>query len=750
MDEDGDYEDWIEIYNDGADIINLQGFSLTDNPNNPQKWIFPEVQLAPDSFLVIFASGKDRTTGAVLHTNFKISIDGESIMLSNSEGAMVDYMPNVVLTTDRSFGRLPDGWEEMIIFEGSTPGATNMEGTAYTPLEDSIYFSVEQGLHESSFDLELTNLNPDSKIYYTLDGSDPDTTDHLYQEPLFIQQNDTPNNISTIPTTDPGALHPYDWLPPGGFVFKGSVIKARSFQEGQTTSPVSVASYFVHENIKDKFNKLPIISIVTDSLHFFDEETGIYVPGIMADQNADTSWWGYGNFYGSGKNWEKPAHMSLFEGDGSLSITQNIGIRMHGFSTRSLPMKSLRLYARNQYGKDQFDYAFFPGTEVTRYKRILLRQGGNDFGHNYCADALSSLLTEDFNFLKQSYRPAVLLINGEFWGITNIRDRIDKYFMEYKTGLSADTESIDMLEGWFTPVAGNPESFTELLAYFGDNDLSDPAIYDYVSSQIDISNFIDFYIAKLYIGVWDWPGNNIRIWRNNSNITPWRWIFFDNDQCFQDPTFDSMEHATMVDGPPWPNPNYSTIMFRKLLTNAEFRGQFLDAFEFRLETSFTSQRFNLLLDSIVDLIGPVMEEHINRWQYPASLSHWEHEIKILRDFGDNRPCHMREILINYFEITNPDFAANVCDTITPSPEAEISDVIKVWPNPTIGELYIATAADSINEVIVSDITGRFIFRKQFPKAVEVAHITLPELSSGLYILRAETGHSTHVQQFVYR
>src|SRR5690606_24445536 len=203
-----------------------------------------------------------------------------------------------------------------------------------------------------------------------------------------------------------------------------------------------------------------------------------------------------------------------------------------------------------------------------------------------------------------------------------------------------------------------------------------------------------FYIAKIYVGVIDWPGNNNRIWRNGVSETPWRWIFFDNDRCFQDPAFNSMEHATMVNGPPWPNPNISTILFRKLLTNEEFKELFLKAFEFRLETSFKSERFIRLLDSIVTRIEPVMEEHINRWQYPSSISNWEKEIKILREFGQHRPCHMREILINFFEIENPDeYAAHVCDTLTPTPSwnVEFPDVIKIWPNPTTDKLWTSVS-----------------------------------------------------------
>src|SRR5690606_11461489 len=186
VDEDGEFEDWIELYNAGTDTFNLLGYSISDNANHPQKWLFPEVVLLPDSFLVVFASGKDRTSGPFLHTNFKISIEGEPILLSNPSGEIVDYVQNVALTTNHSFGKLPDGGEEMIIFENSTPGSSNMGGTAYIPLEDSIFFSVDQGFYETAFDLELTNLNPEAKIYYTLDGSDPDTTDYLYLEPLLI------------------------------------------------------------------------------------------------------------------------------------------------------------------------------------------------------------------------------------------------------------------------------------------------------------------------------------------------------------------------------------------------------------------------------------------------------------------------------------------------------------------------------------------------------------------------------------
>ena len=110
-DEDGDYSDWIEIYNPGTQAINLSGWSLSDDPEQPDKWPFPDRTLAGGEYLVVFASGKHRTSpdpDAPLHTNFRLRKSGEYLGLHRrlDPASPDDMVLNVpVQFADLSYGR---------------------------------------------------------------------------------------------------------------------------------------------------------------------------------------------------------------------------------------------------------------------------------------------------------------------------------------------------------------------------------------------------------------------------------------------------------------------------------------------------------------------------------------------------------------------------------------------------------------------------------------------------------------------
>jgi hypothetical protein len=196
-DEDGDYSDWIELYNNGNTIVNLTGLFITDDSLNLSKWAFPDIELKPDSFLLIFASGKNKINEPFYHTNFKINSDGEVLLMSDSLGNLIDYFSPITLDEDISYGRRPDG-------------------------TDNFYF----------FDLPTS-----STIFYTLDGSIPNLSSEQYTEPLWINYRyDDPNIISEIPTTpDSTYISSYYWLPPDGLVDKATVLRIRSYHNFEST-----------------------------------------------------------------------------------------------------------------------------------------------------------------------------------------------------------------------------------------------------------------------------------------------------------------------------------------------------------------------------------------------------------------------------------------------------------------------------------------------------------------------------------
>ena len=749
-DEDGDYEDWIELYNGTDTVINLMGYCLTDDPDNPDQWTFPDVVIPSDEFLFIFASGKDRLTGPYLHTNFSLKMSGEIILLSDPENQIIDFFDPVELTTDNSYGRKPDGTPDHVFFNGSTPGYSNNQQSLLVELPDTLSFSHPQGFYTEPFALIIANLQEDAQVRFTLNGSDPTIESMLYEDSLLIYNREAdPNCICTIPTNPETAPDAYRWRPPAGQVFKGTVIKVRSFIDGQPASQIYRQSYFVDPEIFTRYN-LPVISIITDSVNLFGYETGIYVPGLHHDLNPSWEWYyGTGNYHQRGVEWEREANMTLFEPDGEPAFQQNVGVRIHGTGSRALSEKSLRIYARNRYGKNTIEYRFFPEKEVDVFRRVILRNSGQDFLTTILTDAFSQRVVAHLDLETISSRPSVVFINGEFWGIHNIRDRNDKYYLEYCCG--ADPEQIDYLEGGGSIVEGSNQDYSAMMQYIQNNDMSLDEHYMAVENQIDVDNYIDYIITKQHIAVYDWPGNNIEFWRPQTEGAKWRWILFDNDESFTYWDFNSIVHSTLEGGLEWPNPDWSTRLFRNLLKNETFRQKYLDRFVFHLFNTFSEERINQYLDSLIIHYEPVLEEHINRWQFPEKYTYWEYYINRIRMFAEKRPCIMVEHLVEHFEISDTTFAYGICNSnFWGNPSHHPDDRLMVYPNPSsslVNVEFRLNNDDRLLKISMLDIYGREvrIFSNPAEHNQKIFQLPITGIAPGSYILvlRTEKNIYTH-------
>ncbi len=169
-DEDGDYPDWIEIYNFGDEPINLSGFGLSDDYDNPFRWVLPDTTIGAGEFMLIWASNKDRADpGRELHTNFAIDSDGEEVLLIRTDSTRIDELPPTEIPTDISIGRQPDGTGDWVYFDKPTPGGPNTTESISELLEPPV-FSHQPGFYTSGFDLEITHPDPDVTLYFTTNG----------------------------------------------------------------------------------------------------------------------------------------------------------------------------------------------------------------------------------------------------------------------------------------------------------------------------------------------------------------------------------------------------------------------------------------------------------------------------------------------------------------------------------------------------------------------------------------------------
>jgi len=280
QDADGNHPDWIELYNSSNSSIDLKDFSIADKEEDDAKWFFPQINLAPKSFLLVFASGLDRKNVNELHTDFKISKSGEDIFLYDAQGTIISSMPSTSLDEDQSYGSFPDGSSSYLYFSEPTPGATNDGSKSISASKQSSYYS-------SNFDLILTTTNPCIEIKYTLNGEEPNKFSSTYSSPIPI--GDLSNNsgrLSSIPTTPlsgPSILNFFKWKTPER-VAKVNTVNYAGYCNDTLVTPVYHKTY-INQKVGD-LHQFPIVSITTDSVNLFDSDSGIYIPGTYHDNSG--------------------------------------------------------------------------------------------------------------------------------------------------------------------------------------------------------------------------------------------------------------------------------------------------------------------------------------------------------------------------------------------------------------------------------------------------------------------------------
>lgn len=697
-DEDDSYEDWIELYNTGAVAINLEGYGLTDFSTEPYQWVFPEYWIEPGEYLLVWCSDKDRTDiNFPLHSNFKISSGGETITLTKPNGQVEDSYPAVLVPQNFTYGRQTDGSAVFVFFPEPTPGASNNSSVGYSDILDPPTFSANSGFYTNSFNLTISHPDPSVTIIYTTDGSDPNInnlggTTYQYKNeypfeegqlpsetfltksfqslqytaPLtIVDRTNEPNDISTISST-------YDSDPsyyiPNFNIFKGTVVRARAYKTGALTSDILTQSYFVSPQGTDRFS-IPVISLSLDENKFFDYNDGIYVAGVDFDNwrlenpNESALFTEFSNYDRSGDATEKIGNFNYFV-DGNEVLNQQVGIRINGGGTRAFQHKSLRLYARSELGAAKFDYPIFPNENYNSYKRLVLRNSGNDFFNTYYKDAFTHELIEKTGLDNQAYQPSVVFLNGEYWGILNIRERLDRHYFERKYGIVE--EDIEIIGDAYYVSEGSDEHFLAMYSFLENNSLANNANYDYINTQMDVENFRDYFITNIFIQNTDWPGWNTLFWRKKTatyepdapygNDGRWRTAIKDTDAGFglmlDINDHNTLDFATAVGGTEWPNPEWSTLILRRLLENEAFELSFTNRFADMMNTFFLPERVVGLSNQFAAVIEPEIAQQYNRWAAPYSFAWWLESQNLVETFAMDRPIFQREHIRTKFGISN--------------------------------------------------------------------------------------------------
>ena len=667
-DEDGDFEDWIEIYNADTQDVNLLGFALSDDEASPFKWVFPEINLPANQFLIVFASDKNRM-GDELHSNFKIKASGETLFLTDPAGNTLDFLDAVSLEDDQSFGRQPDGSDQLYYFDDPTPKASNTtEGTPdQLPLP---VFSIAPGFYQEEITLEISHES-NVIIRYTIDGTEPTQDSPLYSSGILLNQREDENLISEIPT-NPSFDFPKGeytevransrgWLPPAERVNKAHTIRVKAFDD-ERQSPTLTGSFFIDTNHSFNYT-LPVISLVTDADNLFDDDIGIYVFGNHPE----------GNYKQKGSEWERKAHFEYFE-EGKLSINQGITTRIHGGGSTHSAQKNIRLYADGDNGPENFSYPFFEDYELDLFRRLIIKGGGQ---RPDCLprDQIAGQAVKHLGLSVQAHQEIILFINGEYWGLHGLKERYDDHYIHNKYHIDRDEVVILELNGKVDEGEEEDEAhYQNLLRLVDEEDITDPAVFTEIETLMDIDNYIDYQIAQIFMGNGDWPNGNIRFWRKRTSYTPeapfghdgrYRWMFYDIDNGFGGscntvtPLFNTMRHATSTE----PSLAKYTLLFRSLLKNDEFKNQFINRFTDLLNTIYSQDRIDAIITEIESELSPEIFEHVKRWRYPSnattlsdraqeepSLEKYNLLMTGLHDYAKNRPRKQKDHLIDYFQL----------------------------------------------------------------------------------------------------
>ena len=520
-------------------------------------------------------------------------------------------------------------------------------------LPDPPQVSHPPGFYTSGFDLEITHRDDDVTLYYTLDGSTPTTASSPYTAPISIaNRTGEPNKFSTIRTNF--LTDRYGFREPQAPVPKGTVVRVLAVKEGQP--PVrSKQSYFVYPE-GSAAHTLPVISIASDSLGLFGHNEGIYVPGIHYEEGIPHT----GNYYQRGREWEREAAIEFFDENGELQFAQNVGIRIHGGFSRRYSHKSLRIYARSEYGESRINYPVFQNQEYSSYNRLILRNSGNDQGYTMIRDAAAHELVRHINFDTQAHRPVVVYINGEYWGIHNIRERYDRHYLERVYGV--DPGNVDILTGNHAIVEGFSGHYRNLLEFVQESDMTDDASLQEVRTRMDLDNYLDYYSAQVYFVNTDWPHSNIDFWRLRTHYNPnaphghdgrWRWLFYDIDFTFglvRPPGFDMLNWVTRTtnhEGQIWPN-----RLFRHLIKNESFKYDFINRMADQLNSAFLPERVFAVMDSLAAMIEPEIPNYIDRWGHPTHMGQWGGFINNMKSFAAQRPQHLRQNILDHFGLAS--------------------------------------------------------------------------------------------------
>lgn len=598
----GVFPHWIEIENRGVKNLSLEGLSiLIEFPSGCDQRTakLPKVILGPGELLLFVLSDQE-----VLFPETAIRVATEfdelpvSITLLDESGDLIDRIELI-----------PSGRDESLVNTGSylyrekkpTPGISN-----------GIRVPVPNLIVEDD-QLWITSIGPEFQVYYTIcDESRRDG-------PFGVEDWVYPTPVSGRLYTGPVLLK------------SPSVIKARTYtHQGACSDQVE------YTHIATDTYSLPVLSLTTDPSSLWSPQWGLFERG-----GGETA-----NFL---ENTRVPARITFEDQINERRIdSTSCEIRVYGGYSRWLPQKSIVVYT------DGIPDLLSDHTQ--ELGSFILRNAGADSSRTLIRDVLTLDIARSIGIPTQRTRPVVLLLNGHYWGIYFLHDKINGDFI--------GENGVDLIEGAYSfameATEGNLSSVNSLFRVMESLDPMTPGTFAEYERLVDIPAFIDYLILQTYINNTDWPWSNVKFARDRDGT--WQFLLYDGDE-----TFDMLEVHTSLYEPSERNPrgcvDFDTLeyllsdnkydivssLFQQLMKNQTFFDTFRRRYEQLLNTELSYESIGERIDEICSMIEAEMPNHIERWggsQSVGSMDEWKREVSVIRDFARERQAHVTESLAN--------------------------------------------------------------------------------------------------------
>lgn len=521
---------------------------------------------------------------------------------------------------------------------------------------DDIIVSQEDSFCAGDLVLELSDAGG-YPIYYTLDGSIPGFESGFYEDPIAFTATDE---------------------------VQSCVLRARSYDESTGEwGDLFTRTYFYAdsmETLKERFSTY-IVCLTSDPYNLYDYEYGIMVEGKIRDEYVNSPEYISGkltqpaNFTQQGRDWERDAFVEILSPDGERLIAQDAGMRIFGHASRQYYYKSFKLYARKAYGNDTFAYPFFADNThgadqkvQDAYKRLVVRAHGFDKSVTLFREELFQTLCSQIEGIdSKSVAPASVWLNGGYYNFEWLQEVYDDTYMEENYGLMQKGDYYQKVALRANKFPDDPDEKAEdirgkedyqKVAEYAEKNLTDDETFAELEQLVDIDNMIQYFAIETYIANWDWPLNNIKLYRyysqNNVYGTGrqdgrWRYLYYDMEAGFniynEEPE-DWLDIETVMEQ----NPLFGAVMKRP-----DMQEKFAKYIELCIKEYFTEDRVRVAVEKLCgerdsELAESFAYKHSIDESYTMNMDDVEQNKEVIYDFVEKRPEMMRQQIQELFGI----------------------------------------------------------------------------------------------------